>query len=58
MPVVDVSPVSSDTIATSFIGSYVSERGATLHDLSVCLMGKKLRPATMVSAWLLSFVCP
>ena len=27
MDVVDVNPVATDTIATSFIGSYVSENG-------------------------------
>ena len=48
----DVHPVAADTIATSFIGLYVSENGATLHDISMCQMGTQLLPATVVSAWL------
>ena len=55
---VDVNHVASDTIATSFIGSYVSENGATSHDLSMCKMGTQFRPATVVSALLSSYVCP
>ena len=55
---VDVNTVAADTIAASFIGSYVSENGATLHDLSVCQMGTQFWPATVVLAWLSSSVCP
>ena len=55
---VDVNPVAADKIATSFIGSYVLENGATSHDLYVCQMGTQFRPATVVSAWLASSVRP
>ena len=53
---VDLNPVAEDTIATYFIGSYVSENGATWNDLSVCQTGTQLRPATVVLAWLSSSV--
>ena len=58
LPVVDVNPLAEDMIAKSFIGSYVSENGATLHDISVCQMGTQFWPATVVLAWLSSSVCP
>ena len=35
LPVVDVNPVAAVTIGMFFIGSYVSDKGATSHDLSV-----------------------
>ena len=54
----DVNPVAEDTIEKYFIGSYVTENGATYHDLSVCQMGTQFRPATVVSAWLSSYVRP
>ena len=57
MPVVDVNIVAADTIATSLIGSYMSENGATFHNLSVCQMGTQFRPATVVLVWLSSSVC-
>ena len=55
---VDVNPVSANMIATSLIGSYVSENGATLHNLSMCQMGTPFRPATVVLAWLSGSVIP
>ena len=54
----DVNLVAADTIVTSFIGSYVSENGATSHDLYVCPMGTQFRSATVVLARLLSSACP
>ena len=35
LPVVDVNPVAALIISIFFMGSYVSEKGATPHDLSV-----------------------
>ena len=53
----DVNLVAAYMIAKSFIGSCVSENGATSHDLSVCQMGTQFRPDTVVTAWLSSSVC-
>ena len=58
MPVVDVNNVTADTIATSFIVSYVSENGATSNDLSMCQMGTQFRTATVASTWLPSYFPP
>ena len=49
-PVTDVNPVAADTMSTSFMGSYVSENGATSHDISVWCNMVQLQPATVVSA--------
>ena len=55
---VDLNPVAADKIATSLIGSYVSENGSTLHDLSVCQMYTQFRPATVVLEWMSSSFRP
>ena len=55
---VGVNPVAADNIATSLIGSYVSENGDTSHDLYVSQIGTQFLHVTMVLAWLSSSVCP
>ena len=50
LPVVDVNPVSAVIIGMFFMGSYVSEKGATSYDLSVKCMTAQFLPATVVSA--------
>ena len=55
---VNVNLVAADMIVTSLTDSYVSENGVTSHNIYVCQMGTQFRPATVLSAWLLSSVRP
>ena len=58
LPVVDVNTVAAVIIGMFFIGLYVSEKGATSHDLSVYCMIVQFLPTTVVSACKSSSVLP
>ena len=51
-PLAEVYPVVAETIGISFIGVYLSEKGATSQLLSVYRSTTQFFPATVVSSWL------